>query len=114
MVFTFFPVDGNWFSSQLDGLGDGRKIVHDSLNFDCSVFPGHAWPDTSSEFCNNNITFDGARDIGEVRIDLAYIGVVTPIIPVFLEIFGSLCNHANCNLLPLRHAITCDTHFVGM
>ena len=39
LVFDFFPVEGTGFSSQLDGLGDGRESVRDSLNFNCSVFP---------------------------------------------------------------------------
>ena len=39
LAFAFFPVYGTWFYIQLDGLGDGGKSFHDSLNFDCRVFP---------------------------------------------------------------------------
>ena len=91
LVFAFFTVEGTWFPIQLDGLGDGRDRVRDSLNFDCSVFDIHR------KCCNYGISFDGARDVGEERINFEDIGVVTPKIPVFLAIFGSLCNQAICN-----------------
>ena len=112
MVFAFFPVEGTWFYSQLDGLGDGRKSVRDPLNFDCCVFSVHAWHGLSRKWCNDDIAFDGEIDVGEESIDLANIGAVTQIIPVFLTIFGSLCNHAIGNCLPHRHAITCDNHLM--
>ena len=114
MVYVLFPVEGIRFYSQLDGLGDGHESVRYYLYFNCSVFSVHARPDPSSKCCKDGITFDGSRDTGEERINCADIGVVTQIIPLFLVIFGSLCNHVIFNYLPRRHAITCDTHSVVM
>ena len=102
------------FSSQLDGYGDGRERVRDSLNLNCSVFSVHDLPDLINKCCNDYITLDGAGDVGEENINFADIGIVTPIIPLFFAIFGSLCKHAICNCFPHRHAINRDTHSVGM
>ena len=97
LVFAILPVEGTWFSSQLDGLGDGRESVCDSLNFDCSFFAVHAWPGQSRKIFTDDIVLDGTIYIGEEMINFADIGVVTPIIPVCLSIFGSICNQAICN-----------------
>ena len=84
------------------------------LNIGGSIVFVHSWPDPMIERCNGAFTFDGARDVGEERTYFAVIGSVTPIISVYLAIFGSLCNQIICNWLPLRNAITSDTHLVGM
>ena len=80
---SLFPGGGTYFSIQLDGLGDVHESVRDPFDLHCRFFYKHASPQPSSEFINDDISFDGARDVGEENINFADIGVVTPIIQVF-------------------------------
>ena len=113
MVDVFCSVERAWFSSQLDGLGNGCECIRDARNFDRSASSVRSCPDPCSEGCEDDVSFD-VWDVSEEGIDVAQGGVFFPVCPVFDAIPGSLSNDAMGNSSPRRHNITRDARSFGI
>ena len=98
-------VEGTLFSSQFDGLGDGRQRIRDGLNFDLSPSTVAALPDPRSKPSDDNVAFD-ASDAVEERADAACSSVVAPMGPIFFSSPGSRCNDAMGHCFPRKQEIT--------
>ena len=105
LVSSLCFVDRGLFSSQFNGLGDGRKRVCNGLNRNAFLLTVVPSPDPSSEGCDDDVSLH-VGCFAEVGLVIEGGCVGAPVRPIFFPSPGSLVHDSIFNGFPRRHDVT--------